>query len=195
MTTIATKAFICYRNGDSSLRNFSNQLCTTARDYVEALALRFDVTNLYKRETNDEELSTSSESTIDERLKDNLYDSTITIVLLSPQMRDNTKAEKEQWIPWEISYSLRKLNRGKETNQRNAMLAVILPDVYGKYDWFASYRENELFSILKQNIDTGYIPVVSWDDFQKNPQDQKTWVDKAVAAQKNTDEALIHVQI
>ena len=42
------------------------------------------------------------------------------------------------------------------------MLAVILPDKSGSYDY---YNKNNLFPILKSNIENGYAYVVTWDDF------------------------------
>ena len=38
------------------------------------------------------------------------------------------------------------------------------------YPYISYYEKNELFPILKSNIDNGYIYVVTWDDFLKYPQ-------------------------
>ena len=91
---------------------------------------------------------------------------TITIVLISPNMKEAGKWQRSQRIPWEISYSLRETTRNDRTSHNNAILAVILPNKNGNYDY---YDKSDLFPILKDNIDNGYIYVVIWDDFVKYP--------------------------
>lgn len=49
----------------------------------------------------------------------------------------------------------------------NYILAVVLPDKIGSYDY---YDEDDLFPILKSNIKNDYIYVVTWEDFLKFPQ-------------------------
>ena len=44
---------------------------------------------------------------------------------------------------------------------------TLLPDKNGAFDY---YEKDDLFPILKSNIDNGYIYVVTWDDFLKYPQ-------------------------
>ena len=107
-----------------------------------------------------------SEEAIWNHLKDIIYDSTITIVLISPNMKETGKWQRSQWIPWEISYSLRETTRNDRTSHNNAILAVILPDQYGSYTY---YDKNNLFPILKSNIENNYIYVVTWEDFLKYP--------------------------
>lgn len=75
--------------------------------------------------------------------------------------------QRSQWIPWEISYSVRETIRNDRKSHRNAVLAVILPNKNGTYSY---YDQNNLFPILKENIDTGYIYVTRWDSFIKYPQ-------------------------
>ena len=118
-----------------------------------------------------------------------MYDSSLTIILISPNMKEPNTWEKSQWIPWEISYSIRKTTRGYYTSQRNAVLAVVLPDKHGNYNYYKSMR---LFSILQANIVNGYIPVVSWDDFKY---DCDKYIDKAYEAQKNTPEYKLQINI
>lgn len=134
-------------------------------DYIKNNVLASD--DIYKGENSDEDISSWSEDEIWNHLKDKIYDSTITIVLISPNMKEPGKWQRSQWIPWEISYSLRETTRKDRTSHRNALLAVILPDKNGSYDY---YDVNNLFPILKSNIENGYTYVVTWEDFLKYPQ-------------------------
>lgn len=62
----------------------------------------------------------------------------MTVVFISPNMRESDKADRDQWIPWEISYSLKEISRktktGKNVTRRSkTMVAVVLPDRNGSY--------------------------------------------------------------
>lgn len=130
-------------------------------------------------------MSDKSEDYIWEHLKDKIYDSTVTIVLVSPNMKEPNKCERNQWIPWELSYSVKKTTRGGRTSQRNALLVVILPDKNGEYSYYDNLK---LFRILEKNINNGLANVVTWDDFTKYP---NTSINKAVTNLNNIDEDLI----
>lgn len=54
---------------------------------------------IYKGEESDEDISNWSDDEIWEHLKGKIFDSTITIVLISPNMREAKKWQKSQWIP------------------------------------------------------------------------------------------------
>ena len=82
-------------------------------------------------------------------------------------MKEVNKWQRSQWIPWEISFSVRETTRNKRTSHRNALLAVILPDKSGSYGY---YDKSKLFPILRDNIDNGYTYVVTWEDFLKYSQ-------------------------
>lgn len=101
-----------------------------------------------------------AESTIGSKLGDKIFDSTITIVLISRGMREN-KPDKDQWIPQEISYSLREQSRNGQNSKTNAVLAVVLLDEYGSYSYFlnldnfcncTNYNPPFLFEILGKNM-------------------------------------------
>ena len=129
-------------------------------NYIQEEILSKD--DIYKGEQSGEDISAWSENRIWEHLKAKIYDSSITIVLISPNMKERGRWEKSQWIPWEISYSLRETTRNDRTSHNNAILAVILPNKKGSYDY---YDKDNLFPILKANIDNGYIYVVTWEYF------------------------------
>lgn len=166
---MGNKIFISYKYYDydvQALPSISDSR-PKARDYVTWLENKFTdrTTHIYKGESDNEDLSSKSENYIWEKLKDKIFDSSVTIVLISPNMKEPRRWESSQWIPWEISYSLRETPRGGYTSHSNAVLAVVLPDHTGNYTY---YRNLSLFSILQKNIAINYIPVVIWDDFKYN---------------------------
>ena len=141
---------------------------STVRDYVTKFEEILDPSdNIYKGESEGEDLSILSEETIWEKLKDRIYDSSVTVVFISPGMKESWKAEKDQWIPWEISYSLKEVSRKNKngdavTSRSNAMVAVVLPDIYGSYSYYLEsknccgsgctmHHTDKLFSIIRKN--------------------------------------------
>ena len=154
------KVFVSYKHNDSnveSLRGFGS----TARSYVDHLIEHRLNDDIYKGEGN-EDLSAFKDETIKSRLKDKIHDSSITLVLISPNMVDSYKQESNQWIPWEISYSLKEITRSDRLSHTNGILAVVLPDRYGSYEYYVTqpcsacnsiqYKTNNLFQILQDNM-------------------------------------------
>lgn len=163
------KIFVSYKYKDSDVKKLPDVMQPTwACDYVNYIKNNVLATDdIYKGENSDEDISCWSEERIWNHLKDKIYDSTITIILISPNMKENSKWQRSQWIPWEISFSVRKTQRNNRISHRNSLLAVILPDKSGSYEY---YDKNKLFPILRDNIDNGYTYVVTWEDFLKYPQ-------------------------
>ena len=101
------------------------------------------------------------------KLKDRIYDSSVTIVFISPGMKELGKSDRDQWIPWEVSYSLKETSRKNKngdpiTSHTNAMVAVVLPDQNGSYSYYlepkncclsgcTTHHLNILFEIIKKN--------------------------------------------
>lgn len=106
------KIFVSYKFADNQVENLSIYENSTVRDYVTKFEEILDPSdNIYKGESDGEDLSNLSEATIWEKLKDRIYDSSVTIVFISPGMKESWKTERNQWIPWEISYSLKEVSR------------------------------------------------------------------------------------
>jgi hypothetical protein len=194
------KIFVSYKYADKLVRQFQGSSVwspTRVRDYVDILQSKIDHSDhIYKGEDDGEDMSTLADSTIGSKLGDKIFDSSVTIVFISKGMKENNKPEKDQWIPWEISYSLREQSRQYGNSKTNAVLAVVLPDENGSYEYFMEYnsvcnsttfKTDRLFSILRENmfnkknpetytcngstIYTGYfsyIYTVKWDDFINN---------------------------
>ena len=165
------KIFVSYKYADSNVQSISGNRWPqdTARTYVDKLADYIDASdNIYKGEDDGEDLSQLEDDAIWEKLKDRIFDSTLTIVIISAGMRESWKKDRDQWIPWEISYSLkeesRKTKSGKTVSSfSNAMLAVILPDRYGSYEYYTysksccgnpcrSLKTEILFDIMRKNM-------------------------------------------
>lgn len=159
---MANKIFVSYKYFDSKVLTLpENKEVTTARHYVDELAkLLGKEDHIFKGEDDGEDLGTLADATIGSKLGDKIFDSSITIVLITKGMKENTP-EKDQWIPWEISYSLKEQSREGGNSKTNAVLAVIVPDETGSYDFFMTYnptcnstthKTNTLFQILRDNM-------------------------------------------
>lgn len=162
------KIFVSYKYADDQVENLNLYVNSTVRDYVDIFEEKVDSSDdIYKGERDDEDLSNLSDNTIWEKLRNRIYDSSVTIVFLSPGMKESWKADRDQWIPWEVSYSLKETSRttkdGKTvTSHSNAMLAVVLPDPNGSYSWYlesrtccdgkcTTHHRDKLFEIIKKN--------------------------------------------
>ena len=137
---MARKIFVSYKYADSNVAQFSRHnwlFPTTVRDYVNLLESYIDSTNhIYKGEHDQEDLSMLSEDKIWEILKGKIYDSTVTIIMISPNMKEKYKSDKNQWIPWEVAFSLKETTRNDRTSHSNAMLAIVLPDRNNSYNYY-----------------------------------------------------------
>lgn len=166
------KIFVSYKFKDDDVYRLSRvplYEATTVRDYVNEFEDKLDKSDhIYKGEQDDEDLSDLSDETIWEKLKDRIYDSSVTVVFISPGMKEDGVAERDQWIPWEISYSLKETTRKTETGKSvtshtNAMIAVVLPDSRNSYQYYFDersccsqsctlYNQDRLFRIMKKNM-------------------------------------------
>jgi len=217
------KIFISYKYADSLVERLPNVSFfeeTTVRNYVDKIQEMIDEgDHINKGENDDEDMSSLADSTIGSKLGDKIFDSTVTIVLISKGMKTN-EPEREQWIPWEISYSLRAQSRNNQNSKTNAVLAVVLPDENGSYEYYITNNEvcgsrtlntGFLFNILSDNmfniknpetrdcngniIYTGYssyIHSVKWNDFINN---MNKYIEIAVNNYKNRDNYEIRKKI
>ena len=180
---MAHKTFISYKYSEA--QNLRDRI-------IEALGKD---AAYYQGETSDSpDLTDTSTENIKKNLTDMMYGTSVTILIISPNMKDS------KWIDWEIEYCLKNTTRKDRTSHTNGIVGVIMK-VNGNYDWFKystdnddgcsvwNYRLEKVHNIIKNNrgnqnpkkyscpnckcIDalTGsYITFVEEDTFIDNPQ-------------------------
>jgi len=161
--------FVSYKYGDTDVRalrppggGLVSFVPTTARHYVDELTRWLDANDhIYKGENDGESLAGFKDETIESKLRDKIFGTSITIVLISKNMKDPSMPEADQWIPWEISYSLKEMTKNNRTSRTNGMLAVVLPDRNGSYDYFVkticqngcmTWYTSSTFGIISNNM-------------------------------------------
>lgn len=182
--------------------------------YSEAQKLRDDIitalggdASYYKGETSDSpDLTDTSTKNIKNNLKKKMYDTSVTIVIISPNMK------KSKWIDWEIEYCLINITRKNRTSHTNGVVGVIMK-YNGGYNWFkttvtnndgcssSSYKEDLVYDIINNNrfnqnpkvyscnvcktvdaLSGSYIAYVEEEDFLANP---SKYIDNAYEKSEN----------
>lgn len=179
---MARKTFISYKYSESrKLRD----------DIIAALG---DDASFYQGETADSpDLTDTTTENIKNNLKDMIYNTSVTIVIISPKLKES------KWIDWEIEYSLKEITRANKTSRTNGIVGVI-KKVNGSYNWIVSQSSYEdgckprsidsslLYDIIKDNrfnqnppvyscekcktvdkLTGSYISLINQDDFLTDP--------------------------
>lgn len=165
------KIFVSYKYADSEVEKLPHRSTldhlvnpTTVRHYVDHLqSVLSNDDHINKGENDGESLQGFKDSTIASKLRDKIWDSSITLVLISPKMKESFISEQDQWIPWEISYSLKEHTRNGRTSKTNAILAIVLPDQSGSYQYYIQegtcpycdcriLQSDKTFSIITRNM-------------------------------------------
>ena len=139
-------------------KTFISYKWSEARDLRDKIinALGVDAT-YYKGETSiSPDLTDTSTENIKKNLKDMMYDTSVTIVILSPKMKESN------WIDWEVEYCLKNIGRKGRTSHMNGLVGVIMKTAEG-YSWFkkteinyhgdlvVSYEMDKIFDIISKN--------------------------------------------
>lgn len=149
---MAHKIFISYKYSESQ----------ELRDkIVESLG---EDAKYYKGETSDSpNLIDMKTETIKNHLKGMLFDTTVTIVIISPNMK------KSKWIDWEIEYSLKNIERDGRKSSINGIVGVI-QKVNDSYEWFETNRTNCHGNVtLTYHMEKVY-DIISKNHFNSNPE-------------------------
>lgn len=142
---MAKKTFISYKHSEAqSLRD----------EILEAMG---DDATYYNGETSESpDLTDTSTENIKNNLKDMMHGTSVTIVVISPSIKDSV------WIDWEISYSLKEITREDRTSRTNGIIGVIMK-VNNSYDWLIGSNEyadgctsrtidsSKLYKIINEN--------------------------------------------
>ena len=142
---MAHKTFISYKYSES--RDLRDRI-------INALG---DDAQYYQGENGfSPNMSDDKDETIWNYLKDMIWGTRVTIVIISPHMTES------DWIESEVMYSLRKTSRDGIQSQRNGVVGVI-KKVDGGYSWFknihtnedgcnvTTYEETKVFDVIKNN--------------------------------------------
>lgn len=152
---MAHKTFISYKYSEAR----------TLRDKI--IKAMGEDASYYQGETSDSpDLTDTSTENIKRNLRDMMFDTSVTIVIISPNMKQS------KWIDWEIEYCLKKIRRKDRTSQRNGIVGVIMK-VNGRYDWFKNKTKK-----LDGCVVSGYqkdlvFPIINNNRFNQNPKEYK----------------------
>ena len=195
---MAHKTFISYKYSEAQ----------NVRDAIlDALG---DDAVYYQGETADSpDLTDEATSTIKAKLTDMMYGTSVTIVVLSPQIK------KSNWIDWEIEYCLKEISRKGRTSKTNGLVGVV-QRVGGNYDWLVtttrkndkctvrSFDGSKLYTIINKNrfnlrnksykcsrcktydaLSDSYMSIIDEEDFLGNPQ---KYIDNAFNKAEKSDD-------
>ena len=192
---MAHKTFISYKYSEA--QNLRERI-------IKALG---DDASYYKGETSDSpDLTDTSTENIKKNLKDMMYDTSVTIVVISPHIKES------KWIDWEVEYCLKNIKRKNRTSHTNGVVGVIMK-VNGGYDWFkytttnsdgcsvTNYYDSKVYDIINNNrynqnpkvyacnqckcvnaLTGSYIAFIEEDEFLSNPQ---KYIDNAYDKSEN----------
>lgn len=192
---MAKKTFISYKYSEG--RNLRDKI-------IEKMG---DDATYYNGETIDSpDMTGKTPDYIRNKLKDMIYSTSVTILIVSPNMTESN------WIDWEIEYSLKQVKRGDNHSGTNGIVGVVLKQDNG-YEWLRptnnqydgcssiGTNENYLFNIINKNrfnqnpkiyscekcktvssLNGSYISLVNEEDFLG---DLDRYIDNAYDKSKN----------
>ncbi|MEK3726614.1 TIR domain-containing protein [Lysinibacillus sp. FSL W8-0953] len=150
---MAHKTFISYKYSEAQqLRN----------NIIDALGKDADY---YEGETSSSpDLTDKKTETIKNKLKDMIFGTSVTIIIISPNMTDS------DWIDWEIEYSLKEITRADKTSRTNGIVGVIMK-YNGGYGWIVSNKKNSDGCSSRSINQTKLYEIISKNRYnQKNPE-------------------------
>lgn len=139
-------------------------------------AMDKDYARFYQGETSESpDLTDTSTENIKRVLRDMMYDTSVTIVIISPRMKQS------KWIDWEIEYCLKEETRKDRTSHRNGVVGVIMK-VNGGYDWFKYSQKNNDGCVSTCYHTEKVYDIINNNRFNQNPPKYSCDVCKCVNA-------------
>lgn len=198
---MAYKTFISYKYSEA--KDLRDRI-------VKALG---DDAKYYQGETSESpNMSDKTTDYIKNKLKDMIYSTSVTIVVVSPDIK------LSNWIDWEIEYSLKQIKRNDRTSGTNGVLGVVMK-YNGDYSWLRPSVENPdghnaihtndeyLYEIIHKNrfnqdpleytcdvcknvdaLTGSYISLINEESFLENP---NKYINNAYDKSKNTSNYLL----
>jgi hypothetical protein len=130
-----------------------------------------------------------ADSTLKQYLGAKIFDSKVTVVVISPNVTQSS------WVEWEIRYSLETHTRNDRTSGRNGVVCVIQnctdyssPKPYG----VGQYNENSkwaynLYLDGKKDLKQSALPDLVWRNMKDSFQDHKSYWGYLSGEESNTD--------
>lgn len=138
-------------------------------------ALGDDATYYMGETSNSPDLTDTSTENIKRNLRNMMYDTSVTIVIISPHMKES------KWIDWEIEYCLKDITRKNRTSHTNGVVGVIMK-CDGGYSWFKTKKINsDGCSSMKYDTNKVY-DIINNNRFNQNPKKYSCDVCKTVDA-------------
>lgn len=150
---MAHKTFISYKYSEA--RGLRDRI-------IKALG---DDASFYEGETSaSPDLSDLKTETIRGKLKDMIFGTSVTIVIVSPCMTES------EWIDWEIEYSLCEYSRNGEVSRPNGLVGVIM-ERYGGYGWIKSTEAHPDGHTTRVLDDDKLYPIIRVNRFNQHPKE------------------------
>ncbi|MDF3335230.1 TIR domain-containing protein [Lacticaseibacillus rhamnosus] len=196
-----------------SHKTFISYKYSEAKDLRDHIIARLgEDAKYYKGENNDtQDISDRKNETIREHLKEMIYGTSVTIVIISPNMRESA------WIDWELEYALKEVKRGDKTSHSNGIVGIVMNDpdtswlrkVFQKPDSHtsSSFVSSYLPDIVKDNrfnqdpkeyfcdqckttdaLTGSYISLIDEDEFLGNP---SKYIDNAYDKSQNLNNYIL----
>ena len=151
---MARKTFISYKYSEA----------TQLRDVI--IQKMGDDAKYYTGETSDSpDMTGSKTDTIKETLKNMMYHTSVTIVIISPNMKQS------KWIDWEIEYTLKRIKRGDLTSASNGLVGVIMK-YKGNYDWLINSNKREDGCTTRSFNDTLLYDIINGNRFNRKGEEK-----------------------
>ena len=148
---MARKTFISYKYSEAR---------DTRDDILDALG---EDATYYTGETSDSpDLGDLTTESIKENLKDMMYGTSVTIVVVSPNF------SYSQWIDWEIEYCLKEISRQDRTSKTNGVVGVV-QELDDGYDWLITSSKRDCGCNVR-TIDQSYLyKIINDNRFNRKP--------------------------